>query len=1054
MLEYCMYVITSYILLVILAVRMASIFTVLVTAINIVMLTVIVENEFITEVAVVIVDIPAEVCSSECEHRIINSEPVTLFLIYVCYSWCSVASLLDRALAHWRESRRSDFLLTGEQSKPENFVSMGQEFREDVKGKEFVEKILNQFCPKPKKLGSKNRDAKHMDGFLKVSKQGGFPDIESDLASWMPGRAPAIYHLIAQKKFQSPEADGGWQYPSVGLLGRISNRAGIDAGSYSGVSLVELTLSEFGNKEWDKYMRKIHAFKEDDNKMMPGNVLSFDVENVQVVPEAWEYLKNWKNLSPEEQDKPVDFRVPTFWEKGTPGIPARMIIGNGITWMASLRFPWEQKYINGEKRMVFNVSRKFDPTTLQTILDGKALVGSGVVNDVQDITNIIKILYGIDLLIPPPLPLPALALCAGYRFPRANLFSLQLILTGGVHNKLVSCADNTWGQPFNKLDHSLQLYALADVRHGYMCYVVLMSLIIEHLFPDPVVVGSHLNLNHHEAYELLCTLIIHSLTWTKIHDRSYALATTRQDLLRSLRKEGYEASLPVNLRLLNEMMPPWPTPTYGGARDLSMVSKFFATKQADNLTELYKVQRAENKYTLLSFSSVRTSPVSEAEVDWLTSRRGCKIPEILTGTPRDRPVTYNSSLRSSVLELSPEKLTYEHIMSEVQRTGQPRVLGIEEWARTALPWEVQIVLLELLKLNTNLLNKEYRPIWIDRPAVYLKVKTIYQLRTNEPAFEVPILEDMIRGKSRMVIGQEVAKANRLRAAADLAEMRAARMKADDDREKSLPRHKIDLQGRHYATAPKSASLATIKRKDRRKRSLNRLLNQLAAQGKIQVNPDYDDAEVDMHPVHLPGGEGAQRKDDYSEAEVHPVHLPGGEGAQHSDYPILSEFVEHPVRLTGGEGAQTYMETEPVPGPSGTQAHQRQQEEHDMEGLEDVSDDDLQGFYTGNRHVHAFQSAILISCRNQTGGVGAWPQADSHSQAGGSQNWPQAALQRAEEMGSIPEALLDPATPPSGYSDISDNEMDFSSIYPKGWKGKSKKKGKSKANPKKGKGGKC
>ena len=92
-----------------------------------------------------------------------------------------------------------------------------------------------------------------------------------------------------------------------------------------------------------------------------------------------------------------------------------------------------------------------------------------------------------------------------------KLWFLQLIICGGVHNKLVSCADNSWWRLWEDLSPEFRAYALADVRHGYQCFVVLMTLLINNLFPDPVPVGEFLSMNQERTMENLCQLICATL---------------------------------------------------------------------------------------------------------------------------------------------------------------------------------------------------------------------------------------------------------------------------------------------------------------------------------------------------------------------------------------------------------------------------------------------------------------------------------------------------------------------------------------------------------------
>ena len=65
---------------------------------------------------------------------------------------------------------------------------------------------------------------------------------------------------------------------------------------------------------------------------------------------------------------------------------------------------------------------------------------------------------------------------------------LAVITVGMVMNKVVSMADGKWGLRWSQIPPALQVYALGDVKMGYLTYNVLISLLLSQLFPDPELV--------------------------------------------------------------------------------------------------------------------------------------------------------------------------------------------------------------------------------------------------------------------------------------------------------------------------------------------------------------------------------------------------------------------------------------------------------------------------------------------------------------------------------------------------------------------------------------
>ena len=52
-------------------------------------------------------------------------------------------------------------------------------------------------------------------------------------------------------------------------------------------------------------------------------------------------------------------------------------------------------------------------------------------------------------------------------------------------NKTVSCADEIWGRRWEELAESLRVYALGDVKHGWLVWVMVLGCLLRDLFPDP-----------------------------------------------------------------------------------------------------------------------------------------------------------------------------------------------------------------------------------------------------------------------------------------------------------------------------------------------------------------------------------------------------------------------------------------------------------------------------------------------------------------------------------------------------------------------------------------
>ena len=735
-------------------------------------------------------------------------------LTLIFLSWISEHDLDKKALAQWRISRNKVFD-TNDTSCEEYFISAGgPNFKEDTSGT-FPEDIMNEFVEPPKKWGHRDRDSEHMRRFLEDAQEAGFPDIESDLANYMPGGVPAVYHAHLNRQLSNETEHGGWQFPELERLSLIKEHAGISRNP-GDIAFSEITL---GDPESLPFIMFVEQHFAADLRKMPAAVLSFDTEDVQIPVKHYKYLCDWTKLTPEEQKEPYYGKVKTDGKK--INIPARIIIGNGITWMASIRFPWHIKSKDGKKYWVLKPCKQDVQLLLEYIWRNRMVCGSGIIRDVKELHDFILTVYGIDLKMPVPIEMNALAVAAGYRFPRTKLWFLQLIICGGVHNKLVSCADNSWWLPWDDLPSVFRAYALADVRHGYQCFVVLMTLLINNLFPDPVPVGEFLSMNQERTMEYLCQLICATLANKEVYRPAYEAAVTRWDLLKCLHGHKQKhLGTPEEIQAMAECLPPWPTVCYGNARDFHTVAAVFAGHQADKLVAWRESLPTPRNSKIHIYT--RTEKITEQEVKSINFNRN-SIPAKISKKYAD---TDSNSVLNHKLEFEQEMfkitdLKQSTIMGEVERTGQPLVTGMLEWFRSLPIAKCTLTLIQIGLLGKELEGEDYKGIWVKKPVIYQKLKNQLYLRTNKLMETCHFLEDVIAGKTKKVLDQEKAREDKLKEVMEYNAERKLKMEADAQSKGRLQTKK-DLQGKHYAKHPSTASERTMKRRYRHNKTMDKL----------------------------------------------------------------------------------------------------------------------------------------------------------------------------------------------------------------------------------------
>ena len=163
-------------------------------------------------------------------------------------------------------------------------------------------------------------------------------------------------------------------------------------------------------------------------------------------------------------------------------------------------------------------------------------------------------------------------LLAGWGMETVNMPATHAIISGSVLNKMVSRADEQWGVRWKDLAESIRCYAIGDVKHGHLVWTVVLGCLLRDFFPDPESALYLTGLTQTEFVQGFSTFILESLVGTELHPTEINRARTREELLRCLRYRRSSGTLserpPARVELLEEMLSPWASVTYGGCRYL------------------------------------------------------------------------------------------------------------------------------------------------------------------------------------------------------------------------------------------------------------------------------------------------------------------------------------------------------------------------------------------------------------------------------------------------------------------------------------------------------
>ena len=602
---------------------------------------------------------------------------------------------------------------------------------------EMTEKTL-----KPK--GSyRTRDIDCMNNYLMANVEAGLPILpKTDLRKAMVGGVPLIQHIF----IETDRFNTDWMYPSRAHIAQLESFASIDDESASKVECMEITFNKSTPREVELFSKWVFANHKEDQDRFPSGLISLDVEEIKI-PWRKFYKLQQKVANWTEGADDIRYVQPAFKNGNCTNIPAKIIFGNGITWMASIKFNWSFTFYKNELGGTLDTKPiERDSPILKLLLNLGVYTGQGITRDRNGLQDFIKKIYGFEPPMPRVVELDALSHAAGYRLSNSSMYANNVIVMGGILNKEASCADFQWAINLEVLDKPFLCYLIGDVRMGYCNSTVLLTVLMRNLFPDPHVLCSTLQLTQKAAVSWFGHLTIACLNELEVDSLTKANATTRIDLMDSLKPRHKDGSINRESRhetlLFARLIPDWPTPIHGGPRHLHHVTAFFVS-QYQILQEIHMSCKlfAQNSTANLYKS------IDEAFIRKVTFARG------LDRSPVLEPVLgpgFLVDIDIPYFNLDLFDISDTAIKEAQQRSGRPRELGILEKMRISPILRNRIF--PVLR-TVNLHDPKYS-FWMTRITLYNDIKNLLGILQDKDEPGVPVLQQQVYKKFQNVLFQE------------------------------------------------------------------------------------------------------------------------------------------------------------------------------------------------------------------------------------------------------------------------------------------------------------
>ena len=434
----------------------------------------------------------------------------------------------------------------------------------------FIEKLTGF-----KKRMTDHKDDRCMTAYLKAVMKDGLNHVElSSLRAFLPGGAPLLDFLAIDL-----ERIDCWAYPAREMILEFQENRGLGNYMLKGVEVREIVVGVTSGERIKEITDWVFAQYHQDEVKFPTGVISMDVEELQgtlfdCLRLAGRLMfKPGRVLSKVPEDREVDGFADRSYQ-----LPVKMMFGNGMTWavMVSLDLGW-----NGREHTLRK--QRPQPELLSLIEKLPVCVGLCVKSDVSEIETFYSVISGRDVSMKGFIDLSVIATLAGWELSSRGMTVMGIQVIGTILNKCVSIADGQWGRRWKDISDSLKIYALGDLKFGYMSYIILSAVLLRDFFPDPDVVGRYAQEFQGTIVKWFSNLLLNTMRNKELCSADLLNAESRLDLMGCIRDRSADNELaaesPLDVKLWMDLLGTWPSITHGGVRYLLEARRWFL-KQA------------------------------------------------------------------------------------------------------------------------------------------------------------------------------------------------------------------------------------------------------------------------------------------------------------------------------------------------------------------------------------------------------------------------------------------------------------------------------------------
>ena len=414
---------------------------------------------------------------------------------------------------------------------------------------------------------SKHHDEDFMRSFLKNSKLNSLVYSNTFRKDAILPNSCSILDFIAADSKRIDSWVTSASNSEIDIVDEISRTRGLSLDLLDRVEVREIVIGKTEGSLVNDIAKWASMMHKRDNNRCPVGAMSMDVEELKVhVSDFEEIMQKSKSSSTSK----IRIRRKFYEKAPCKQLPVKMMLGNGYSWAVMITV--EVTPMRNQPDYFEVTPIAFQPELLDFLRDCPLFVGVGIRSDVEEMEILIRKISDPSFKFAGCTDLSSLAVLCGYNFSHFNMQALAVQLFGAFLNKSVSVGDHKWGYLWKDIPAPLKVYCIGDVKFGYQAVVLLCTVLLRDLFPDPDVVLSFCRRSGIEFMSWFCAWTLVSLQNVEVVPSVLSQATTRAEAIDALRIRLSDGTLsdapPSRVLLFQKLLGDWPTVVFGGCRYL------------------------------------------------------------------------------------------------------------------------------------------------------------------------------------------------------------------------------------------------------------------------------------------------------------------------------------------------------------------------------------------------------------------------------------------------------------------------------------------------------